>query len=240
MAIALVLASHSALLAQGLAELAGQMAPDVAILPGAGTMDGELGTSLDVVQRAVERGLAEADGVVVLADLGSAVLTVESALEIEDEWSGRVRLADAPFVEGAVAAAVASQQGASLDAVLAAAEEAGGTFAASAPAAAESTAIASTEQPAATTDLVTAHVTVRNPLGLHARPAAQLARAVADTGVPMTIGGADGTSVLQLLALGATGGAQLEVTARGTGARAAVDAVVGLIEGGFGEVPART
>lgn len=242
MTIALVLVSHSALLAQGAAELAGQMAPDVPLLPAAGTRDGGLGTSLDVVSGAVERALAEADGVVMLADLGSAVLTVESALEIEDEWSGRVVLADAPFVEGAVAAAVAAQQGGSLDAVLAAAQEAGGTFAGSPPAAPTSSAApAAAAEAAATTaaggggDVVTATVTVRNALGLHARPAAQLARAVADAGVPVSVGGVDGSSVLQLLALGATGGKELEVSASGPGAAEAVHLVVGLIESGFGE-----
>ncbi len=233
MTIALVLVSHSALLARGAIELAGQMAPDVPLLPAAGTREGDLGTSLDVVSGAVERALAEADGVVVLADLGSAVLTVESALEIEDEWSGRVALADAPFVEGAVASAVAAQQGGSLGAVLAAAEEAGGTFAGSATAPA---APAVVPPPGAGGASVTERVTVRNPLGLHARPAAQLARVVADLGVPVSVGGVDGSSVLQLLALGATGGKELEVSASGEGAAEAVRAVVGLIESGFGEV----
>ncbi|WP_425954534.1 dihydroxyacetone kinase phosphoryl donor subunit DhaM [Xylanimonas sp. McL0601] len=229
MTVALVLVSHSVRLAQGVAEIAAQMAPDVPILSGAGTLDGGLGTSLDVVQNAVERGLADADGVVVLADLGSAVLTVESALDLEDEWSGRVHLADAPFVEGAVSAAVAAQQGGSPRAVLAAAEEAGGTFAGSTPAS------GSTLGAPVPDDVVTATVTVRNPLGLHARPAAQLARAVADLGVPVSVGGVDASSVLQLLALGATGGRELEVAARGAGAHEAVGSVVALIEGGFGE-----
>ncbi|ACZ30187.1 dihydroxyacetone kinase, phosphotransfer subunit [Xylanimonas cellulosilytica DSM 15894] len=236
MAVALVLVSHSALLAQGAVELAGQMAPDVPLLPAAGTREGGLGTSLDVVTGAVERALVEADGVVVLADLGSAVLTVESALDLEDEWSGRVVLADAPFVEGAVAAAVTAQQGGSLGAVLAAAEEAGGTFRASASASVPEAAPAAVAGPSPDDDgVVTARVVVRNALGLHARPAAQLARAVADLGVPVSVGGVDGSSVLQLLALGATGGKELEVSARGAGAQEAVRAVVGLVEGGFGE-----
>ncbi|WP_245993245.1 dihydroxyacetone kinase phosphoryl donor subunit DhaM [Xylanimonas allomyrinae] len=189
MTVALVLVSHSARLARGVVELAAQMAPDVEIVPGAGTIDGGLGTSLDVVQGAVERALAGADAVVVLADLGSAVLTVETALEIdEDEWSGRVHLVDAPFVEGAVAAAVAAQQGAGPDAVMAAAREAGESFA---PAAGAPGAPADAAGPVAHDDedgVVRASVTVRNPLGLHARPAAQLARAIADLGVPVSVG----------------------------------------------------
>jgi PTS hybrid protein len=234
-ATALVLVSHSVTIADGVAELAGDMAPDVPILSGAGTLDGGLGTSLDHVARAVERALAAADGVVVLADLGSAVLTVESALDLEDEWSGRVVLADAPFVEGAVAAAVAAQQGGDVDAVRAAAEDAGGMFTrATAP---WSTAPGS--PPASTASgpdgVVTARVAVSNKLGLHARPAALLARAVADLGVPVTVDGVDASSVLRLLDLGATGGTEVEVRAEGAGAAEAVHAVVALIEGGFGE-----
>jgi PTS hybrid protein len=84
-------------------------------------------------------------------------------------------------------------------------------------------------------DAVIARVTVRNPLGLHARPAALVARTVASLGVPVTVEGVDATSVLQLMALGATGGREIEVRAHGDGAEGAVATVVGLIEGGFGE-----
>ena len=83
---------------------------------------------------------------------------------------------------------------------------------------------------------VTARVTLRNPLGLHARTAAQVARVVADSGAPVTIDGVDGASVLALMALGTTGGHELTVSATGDGAQAAVDAVVALVETGFGEV----
>ena len=127
--IALVLVSHSALLARGLVEVAAQMAPDVPLLPAGGTPDGGIGTSIDVVEHAVEQGLVSADGVVVLADLGSAVLTTESAIDLSDHWAGRVRLATAPLVEGAVVAAVAAQQGGTLADVVAAAEQAGHEYA---------------------------------------------------------------------------------------------------------------
>ncbi len=226
MSTALVLVSHSVKIAEGVVDLAGEMAPDVPILCGAGTLEGGLGTSVDQVTGAVERALVAADGVVVLADLGSAVLTVESALDLEDGWSGRVVLADAPFVEGAVAAAVTAQQGGDVAAVRAAAQEAGTMF---------TPEPVQVLPPPAADAPVTARVTVANPLGLHARPAAQLARAIADLGVPVSVGGVDGSSVLQLISLGATGGTELEVAAHGPGAPEAVRAVVGLIEGGFGE-----
>lgn len=117
--VGIVLVSHSAALADGAAELAGQVAGgEVAIEAAGGTADGRLGTSAEKVEGAVRRASAGA-GVLILPDLGSAVLTVK-ALDFE----GPVEIADAPFVEGAVAAAVAAAGGAPLAAVRAAAEEA--------------------------------------------------------------------------------------------------------------------
>jgi dihydroxyacetone kinase phosphotransfer subunit len=124
--VGLVLVSHSARLAQGAAELAGQLAGDeVRVEAAGGTDDGGLGTSIEVIERAVaaaDRGA----GVVLLADLGSAVLTIRLLLE-DGAAAGadaRAVLADAPFVEGAVAAAVAAASGADLAAVVAEAEAA--------------------------------------------------------------------------------------------------------------------
>lgn len=229
--VALVLVSHSAQVAAGTAEIAGQMAPDVMLLP-AGGIDGGIGTSVDLVMESVERGLAEhpddAGGVVVLTDLGSAVLTTDLVLEMVDPE--RVRVPAAPFVEGAVSAAVAAQQGGDLAAVEAAALEAGRQYATGLQPEAEAPVVG------ADGSAVTRLVTLRNPLGLHARTAAQVARIVADSGAPVTIDGADGSSVLALMALGATGGHELTVSATGDGAQAAVDTVVALVETGFGEV----
>ena len=259
MSVALVLVSHSARLAEGAAELAGQMAPDVAVLPGAGMPDGTLGTSYDVVRAAVDAALARADAAAVLADLGSAVLTVESVLELDDDLAGRVRLATAPFVEGAVAAAVAAQQGRALADVVAAAEAAGATFAATpgggaVPSGGGATTAEAAGGPAqaraaaavgagveaapapgaagrtAAEDRQVARVVVRDPLGLHARPAAVLARTVAELGVPVTVDGADAASLLQLMTLGVRGGAEVEVASSGPGAAEAVRAVVALLE----------
>jgi PTS hybrid protein len=119
--VGIVLVSHSAELARGLAALAGQVAgSEVRIEPAGGDPEGGFGTTGDLVERAIARA-EQGAGVVVLADLGSAILTVRSVLDEED--GGRVRLADAPFVEGAVAAAVISAAGQSLDEVLRSAEE---------------------------------------------------------------------------------------------------------------------
>jgi len=123
--VGIVLVSHSLELARGLASLASQVAgPEVHIEHAGGAPDGSLGTSGDAVWGAIQRA-ERGQGVVVLADLGSSVLTVRHLLE-EGRTNGSVRLVDAPFVEGAVAAAVTASAGQELDDVVRAAEEARG------------------------------------------------------------------------------------------------------------------
>jgi phosphoenolpyruvate---glycerone phosphotransferase subunit DhaM len=124
--VGIVLVSHSERIAEGAADLAAQVGGGtVTVVAAGGTDDGGLGTS---VSRII-RGLQLADsgaGVLVLPDLGSAVLTVRALLaDPPDDMPGvNVTLADAPFVEGAVAATVAAAAGADLKTVAAAAEEA--------------------------------------------------------------------------------------------------------------------
>jgi PTS hybrid protein len=121
--VGIVLVSHSAELARGAARLAEQVSGGtVAIIAAGGTDDDDLGTSA----AKVSRGLSLADsgaGVVVLPDMGSAVLTVRAVLDDHGDETG-VLLVDAPFVEGAVAATVTAAAGGDVKAVAAAAEEA--------------------------------------------------------------------------------------------------------------------
>ncbi len=122
--VGIVLVSHSAPLADGTAELAAQVGGDnVTIATAGGTDDGRIGTSIGKLQRALRLADAGA-GVVILPDLGSSVLTVRALLAEPDDLPGQVVMADAPFVEGAVAAAVAAASGGDLTAVLDAAQEA--------------------------------------------------------------------------------------------------------------------
>jgi phosphoenolpyruvate---glycerone phosphotransferase subunit DhaM len=117
--------SHSFELAHGLARLASQVAGDgVRVEPAGGGPDGSLGTTDGSVREAITRADC-GQGVVVLGDLGSSILTVKHLLE-EGHTNGHVRLVDAPFVEGAIAAAVMSSAGMELDDVARAAEEARG------------------------------------------------------------------------------------------------------------------
>jgi phosphoenolpyruvate---glycerone phosphotransferase subunit DhaM len=121
--VGIVVVSHSAELASGLSELAAQMAgPDVAIEAAGGLPGGGLGTDEDRVRDAIARAGRAGDGVVVLGDLGSSILTVRHLLE--RKANGHVKLADAPFVEGAVSAAVTASVGAPIEDVVRAAEEA--------------------------------------------------------------------------------------------------------------------
>jgi dihydroxyacetone kinase phosphotransfer subunit len=120
--VGIVLVSHSAALAEGAAELAAQISGGtVVIIPAGGTDDGRLGTSAAKVARAVKLADGGA-GVVILPDLGSAVLTVRALLGEASDLLTPVQLADAPFVEGAVTATVAAAGGGDIKAVLAAAE----------------------------------------------------------------------------------------------------------------------
>lgn len=228
--VALVLVSHSRALAEGAVELAGQMAPGVLLLAAGGMQDGGLGTSFESVEAALLDATQDGRSAVVLTDLGSAVLTAESVLELLDEdVAARVRLADAPFVEGAVAAAVTAHGGADLAGVLASAEHAGSTFGA-----ADEPAEQSVGDPQ--DGVLRATAVLRNPLGLHARPAAVVARMLAAYDAKVRVNGANAASVLELMKLGAKQGVELTIEAEGAQAEQARDALVAAVEGGFGEV----
>ncbi len=262
MSVGLVIVSHSARLAEGVRELAEQMARDVTIATAGGTDDGGIGTSLEKISD----GIAEADtgdGALLLADLGSAVMTAETALEfLDDGQRARVRLADAPLVEGSVAAAVAAQSGRPLQAVLQEAEsagripgpaagEGGGAATGNSPGSSvadsvagpqgEDTAVESGDD--GTGDLDPADPEVRtgsweliNPAGLHARPAAAVAQALADLDAEVRINGVDAKSMMMLMTLGLGQGQTLTVTARGPDAARAVEMMEQEVRNGFGEI----
>lgn len=219
MTVGLVIVSHSATLAAGVVELAAQMAPGVPIIPAGGMPDGGLGTDFAAVTDAVATA-DQGDGVVLLFDLGSAQMTADLVVESLAD-PDRAVVADAPLVEGAVAAAVAAAGGASMAAVASAAS---------------GSPVAST-LPAGPTEEIEIELT--NEIGLHARPAAQLARSLtgltADVTVRFGDQSSDARSVLGLLGLGARKGDKLVVSARGEQAAEALRRIRQLADDNFGE-----
>lgn len=174
----LVIVSHSQRLAEGVAELVEQVAGSAVPVAVAGGLDGGvLGTAPERVITAI-REVAGDDGVLVLMDLGSALLSAEMALELlTPAERERVRLVAAPLVEGAVAAAAVLAAGGDLEA---AAREAAGALEPkrrhlAAPASRERQAGAPLDE----AELARLEVVLSNPAGLHARPAAQMVRAAA-------------------------------------------------------------
>ncbi|WP_440694275.1 dihydroxyacetone kinase phosphoryl donor subunit DhaM [Clavibacter nebraskensis] len=243
MSVGLVLVSHSALIAHGLVDLARQMAPTVALVPAGGSGDGTredagIGTSFDVVSAAL--AAAEGgDGVVVLADLGSAYLTAETAVDMLDEdAAGRVRVVRAPLVEGAVAAAVAAETGGTLEEVAAAAASAASADAAEdadAGLAPDPRADGTEPAPASGSGTVRGEAVLVNRDGLHARPAADFVTRAAAYSSAITVNGQNAASLLGVMALGLTRGAHVVIEATGDDAAEAVTALVELIDSGFGE-----
>jgi multiphosphoryl transfer protein len=242
--IGIVVVSHSAPLAEGVVELARQMGGGGVPIEAAGGVDDPehpIGTDATRVQAALER-LADADGVLVLMDLGSAVLSAELALElVEPDLAARVLLSDAPLVEGAVAAAVAARVGGSLEEV--AAEARRGLRPKAAQLGAEE---APAEAPAASEDddggWVEARIAIPNPLGLHARPAARFVTTagsfdaeVLATNLTTGAGPARARSLTEVATLGARQGHELGLRARGPQADAALGAIADLAARGFDE-----
>jgi phosphoenolpyruvate-protein phosphotransferase/dihydroxyacetone kinase phosphotransfer subunit len=248
--VGLVIVSHSARLAEGVVELAREMGGDEVPIEAAGGLDdpeGAIGTDAMRVLAAIERAGAAGDGALVLMDLGSAVLSAETALDfLPDDQRERVLLCEAPLVEGAVAAAAAARAGGSLEEV---AEEArrglagkqahlGGPDGGEAP----------TEAPDDPGDWLSVTTIVGGAHGLHARPAAAVVRTVAGLDAEVRLenvttgrGPARGRSLTALSTLGALRGHEVRILARGPDAPAALEAVAAIVserEDGAGSPPA--
>ena len=123
MSVGLVLISHSPEIAEGTADLVRQMAGEVEVVPVGGDSDGSLGTNPDGIKEAIEN--LSADEALVFMDLGSAVFSAETVLEmLSDGRREKVHLVDAPFIEGAFSAGVVASTGAGAEECLEAAAEA--------------------------------------------------------------------------------------------------------------------
>ncbi|HEV3377742.1 MAG TPA: dihydroxyacetone kinase phosphoryl donor subunit DhaM, partial [Thermoleophilaceae bacterium] len=249
--VGLVIVSHSAALADGVVELAREMGGgEVAIEAAGGMEDGAVGTDAARVYEAVER-VRSPDGVLVLMDLGSALMSAEMAAEMADPAGGPILLSEAPLVEGAVAAAARARGGASLDEV---AREARGALAMKSAqlggeepeevAAADAGEVLGGGEAEAREDgeALELRLRVDARLGLHARPAARFVGALAgiDARVEVTNetrgrGPADGRSLTGLATLAVRQGEEILVRARGEGATDALAALRALAAENFGD-----
>jgi phosphocarrier protein FPr len=237
--VGIVVVSHSRALARAATELAEQMVhgarPAIAIA--AGLDDTTLGTDAVQVKEAIER-VDSGDGVVVLLDLGSAVLSAELALDLlDDALRERVVLSAAPLVEGLVAAVVTASGGATAAEV--AAEAAGALAGKQAHLAGAAPAAEPGDQPAGAVHGV---FVVRNVHGLHARPAARLVGQVRmlDARVELTnrttgVGPVPASSLSRVATLAARCGHEVAVSISGSQATEALEQILALAARDFDE-----
>ena len=241
--VGIVIVSHSNTLAEGVRELAAEMAgPEVKLeLAGGLAEEGALGTDAVRVMEAIGRA-DSGDGVLVLMDLGSAVLSAETALDfLTPEQRESVLLCEAPLVEGAVAAAVAARLGEPLAEV--AKEARGGLQGKVAQlGAGEPAAPGPAGTSAPLEEGLTLRLDIRNPLGLHARPAARFVQTAAGFDANVQVmnltsgrGPASGRSLNGLATLGIRQGHEILVSAHGPQAAAALDALAALAKRDFDE-----
>jgi multiphosphoryl transfer protein len=236
--VGIVVVSHSLHLAREAVALALQMVqgPTPRIEIAAGTSDDRLGTDAARVAEAITAADG-GDGVVVIMDLGSAVLSAELALELLPGPSTGVRLVPAAFVEGIFAAVISAAAGAQIGVVARDAEEA---LQAKATQLDQSQPATDVAPQAITRPAVVADATVVNRDGIHARPAALIVAALASSDAQVMIGTersapVSARSPTALMSLGVRAGDVLRIEADGAGAAVAVDQILALVCDGFGE-----
>lgn len=122
--VGIVIVSHSKNLADSVVEFTGLMAPDAKIAAAGGMEDSGFGTSFEKIQKAIESVYSE-EGVIVLMDMGSAVMTTEMVLDMFEPDT--VKMADCPLVEGAVVATIDAVSGMKMDEILAGFKPGAGT-----------------------------------------------------------------------------------------------------------------
>ena len=243
--IGIVLVSHSETLARGVLELMQQMVQDrvpIAIAAGTDNPDEPIGTDPMQVMAAIDAVYSD-DGVLVLMDLGSALMSAEAAIEFLDpEQQDNIYLCEAPLVEGGLAAAVTAAGNATIEEVIAEARSALNAkliqLAPTLRISPETAASGQTE--ALVADALELTITVPNALGLHARPAAKLvgiANKFPDVQIQLTKENqhANARSINQVATLGARHGDQLVIHAAGPKAQAALDEIAALAAENFGD-----
>ncbi|UYN83369.1 MAG: phosphoenolpyruvate--protein phosphotransferase [Microcella sp.] len=237
--VGVVAVSHSRALADAAIALALEMTSQggPAIAAAAGSAEGGTGTDAARIAAAITE-VDSGDGVVVIMDLGSAIMSAELALEfLEPPLADRVRLVAAPFVEGMLAAVVRAAGGAPLDEV---ATEAAAALTPKLEHLGVATAPALQPTADGGAPDATAEVVVRNAAGLHARPAAIIAGVAAEFESAVTLSAGDrapvsAASPIGIATLAAKAGTVVRISAHGHDAGAAVARLHELIDEGFGE-----
>jgi phosphoenolpyruvate-protein phosphotransferase/dihydroxyacetone kinase phosphotransfer subunit len=244
--VGLVLVSHSRSLAVAVRELVISMSGSrlpIAIAAGIGKDRSELGTDATEILEGIHTVMSE-EGVLVLMDIGSAILSTETALGfLEESERAKVRCCGAPFVEGAVAAGVVATLGASLDDV---SGEAAKALRCKSEHFDESSSdheeVQFPESKQRDGDFFATTVVVRNPHGLHARPAARFIREAARHDSEIRVrnlsgsrGPASAKSLSGLASLQILRGHEIQISARGPGAETALNALRSAVEAGLGE-----
>jgi len=240
----LLLVSHSKKLAEGVAEMVQQMTSSesvkIATAAGIGDQNQELGTNAVEIMEAIERIYSD-DGILVLLDLGSAILSTEMALDLlPDEMKSNIKLCAAPFVEGALVAAVQAGLGSDLNAVY---QDAMNALEMKRDQLAEETDEQPTEPeplPAAPEDGEDAAritLVVPNEEGLHARPAVLFVKTCGGFDATVMVrnltndkGPVSASSLISVLTIGARKGDQIEIVAEGTQNEEVIAALVDLFD----------
>ncbi|WP_027722339.1 phosphoenolpyruvate--protein phosphotransferase [Maridesulfovibrio zosterae] len=244
--IGIVIVSHSEKLAEGVLELAAQMTQGKVAMEATGGIDdpdNPIGTDPMKVMMAIESVAMQAeDGVLVMMDLGSALMSAETALDfLPDEVKAKVMLCSAPIVEGTMAAAVQASVGASLQEAIAEASTAINVkIQQLAPITGES--ISTTDcvqEDMPTGEELSADLLVINKMGLHARPAANLVSTAGKFKSSVAIRkGADSASaksINQVALLSVKNGDTITISVSGADAQEAFDALIKLHKDNFGE-----
>ena len=246
----ILLVSHSFQLASGVATLARQMAPSdavkIEVAAGIGDDHAEIGTNAVEIAEKLN-ALSSPDGILILMDLGSAILSTQMALEmLDEEIKAQVRLCPAPFVEGAIAAAVQANMGSDVEAVY---REATAALLAKqqqlqpegSPADQQAPSPAAEPAPAAA-DVLEVVLPVTNESGLHARPAALFAKTIGSHKAKVTVtnltenkGPIAINGLIAVMLLAAKKGDMLKIQAEGEQKQEVIEALKQLFAQNFGE-----
>ncbi len=236
--VGIVIVAHSYKLAEGVKELAEQMSQGRVSIVAAGGLDKDtIGTNAERILKAISEAYQE-DGVLIMVDLGSAILSTEMAIEmLPEEQRKGVKISNAPLVEGAMAAVVEASLGSSLEKVNASA-----LAVVNLPKVAGEEVTPVKDEKIYIPEVNEIVLTLKNKFGLHARPAALFVQTAGSftsqvliKNITRNTNSVNAKSLLEVLTLGTEQGQQIVISAEGKDAKKALSALQELVESGLGE-----